>query len=200
MIEEREQLHLERLREGDQESFRWIFNQNHPGIYGFCLKLTGQQAVSEEITSDVFVRLWHKRKIVDPSLPISHFLFKITKDLVWNYLKKESKESQQQLQYALEWNASNPPTAESELILKDYLAIAETAINLLPEKRREVFLLHYQGNLDNEEIARQLDISESTVRVHLSKAIQFLRNYLKSHPDMLFLVFAVAAMIWREGE
>ena len=200
MIEEKEQLHLERLREGDQESFRWIFNQNHPRIYGFCLKLTGQQSVSEEITSDVFVRLWHKRKIVDPSFPISHFLFKITRDLVWNYLKKETKESRQQLQYALEWNASNPPTADSELILKDYLAIAETAINQLPEKRREVFLLHYQSNLDNYEIARQLDISESTVRVHLSKAIQFLRNYLKSHPDMLFLVFAVAAIIWREGK
>ena len=193
-------MHLERLREGDQESFRWIFNQNHPRIYGFCLKLTGQQSVSEEITSDVFVRLWHKRKIVDPSFPISHFLFKITRDLVWNYLKKETKESRQQLQYALEWNASNPPTADSELILKDYLAIAETAINQLPEKRREVFLLHYQSNLDNYEIARQLDISESTVRVHLSKAIQFLRNYLKSHPDMLFLVFAVAAIIWREGK
>jgi RNA polymerase sigma-70 factor (ECF subfamily) len=188
MVTEKEKIHLEKLRAGNEESFRWLFNQNHGRVYGFCLKLTRFQPVAEEITSEVFFRLWQKRNIIDPSFPISNLLFKMTRDLVWNYLKKESRENLQQLQYALDLHASTAPSAESDLILKDYLSIAEGAILQMPEKRREVFLLHYESELTDKEIAHQLNIAESTVRVHLYKAILFLRNYLKSHPEMILLV------------
>lgn len=188
MAEKSEKEHLKRLQQGDLNSFKWIYEHYHEKVYGYCLKLTEAYPIAEEITEDVFVRLWEKRHIIDPSLSPGGLLLKITKDFVWNYFKKSSREHRQQSEYTLSKASPNPDNIESDLIFKDYLKIAETAIKQLPEKRQIVFNLRYKSGLDNQEIAEYLDISETTVRVHLFKATRFLRNYLRSHPEIPYLI------------
>jgi len=192
----RETEHLKKLQEGNVASFKWIYNRYHEKVYGYCLKLLHSELVAEEITEDVFVKVWQKKAIIDPALPISHFLFKLTKDFAWNHLKKEARKTRQRVQYDQNRQAEHAPTVESKLILQDYLEIAEAAIQQLPQKRQLVFNLRYKNGLESREIARQLNISESTVRVHLSKATQFLKTYLKSHPEMPFLCFLLAERLY----
>ena len=189
MEREREILHLEGLKKGDLASFRWVYDQNHEKVFGFALKLVGVPEVAEEITSDVFVKLWEKRAQIDTSYTISSLLFKITRDFVWNHIKKEKRIAAQKLDYLLTRGESLDIDPDSNLIYQDFLKIAEEGIALLPEKRRAAFNLRYKLGLQNEEIAQQLNISESTVRVHLSKAVQFLRDHLQSHPDFMVLLY-----------
>ncbi len=177
---------LERLRKGDQASFERIYYSHHPKVYGFCLKLISDRQIAEEITEDAFVKLWEKRQNIDPALPIGPFLFKITKDYIWNHLKKISRETKRREQYSSNYQASDPRNPEQELIFNDYLDFAETAIENLPEKRKLIYNLHYRSGLESREIASRLDISESTVRVHLMKARQFLHKYLKTHLEIPF--------------
>ena len=187
-----EQKDLQRLREGDQISFGRIYEAHHQRVYGFCFKLVSSKQVAEEITEDVFFRLWCKRAIIDPSLPISHLLFKIARDHIWNYLKKASREAQQKKQYLSSHQLAYAPDPAEDLILQNYLQVADTAIQQLPEKRQLIYKLHYKGGLGNAEIGKRLNISESTVRVHLMKAKKFLRHYLKTHleiPLWLLLFF-----------
>lgn len=183
-----EKEHLERLRTGDLSGFKWCYDHYHEKVYGYCLKLTSKEPVAEEITEDVFVRLWEKRTMINPELPLGGLLMKITRDFVWNYFKKTSLESRRQSEYALTSEPVSQSNIESDLILRDYLDIAEAAIRQLPEKRQQVFNLHYKSGLDNQEIAEYLDISEVTVRVHLLKATRFLRDYLRSHPEIPYVV------------
>jgi RNA polymerase sigma-70 factor (ECF subfamily) len=189
MARERETLQLQGLKRGDLASFRWVYDQNHGKIYGFALKLIGSPEIAEEITSDVFVKLWEKRAQIDTSYTISSLLFKITRDFVWNQIKKEKRIAAQKLDYLLTRGESLDIDPDSNLIYQDFLKIAEEGIALLPEKRRAAFNLRYKLGLQNEEIAQQLNISESTVRVHLSKAVQFLRDHLQSHPDFMVLLY-----------
>jgi RNA polymerase sigma-70 factor (ECF subfamily) len=187
-----EREHLQRLRKGDLDSFKWIYERYHEKVYGYCLRLIDDHPAAQEITEDVFVRLWEKREIVDASLTINGLLLKITKDFAWNYLKKTSRQARQRSRYALEQHRPPPaPSIESELIFRDYLDIAEAAIRQLPEKRQLVFNLRYKNGLDNREIAHRLNISETTVRVHLLKATQFLRSYLASHPEIPLLFIGI---------
>ncbi len=180
--------HLEKLRGGDLQSFTWIYDQCHPRVYGFSLKLTGSAPAAEEITSDVFLQLWKKRAIVDPDQPVSPLLHKITRDLAWNYLKRERRLDHQEERYAADQRIAAPARAEEDLILSDYLEIAELAIQRMPDRQREIFNLHYRSGLTNGSIARRLGIAEATVRVHLSRANHFLRDYLSSHPELLALL------------
>lgn len=180
---------MERLRRGDLKSFRWVYDRHHEKVYGYCCRLLSSRVVAEEITEDVFVRLWEKPDRIDPDYGISGLLLKMTKDFVWNYLKKEYRRKEQVQQYIARRPGPSTPAIESDLIFQDYVAIAEAAIRKLPEKRRVVFNLRYKAGLDNREIARQLDISEATVRVHLLKATRFLKGYLKSHPEIPLFFF-----------
>ena len=192
MAIESESEHLRQLREGDLESFKWIYDRYHEKVFGYCLKLINDHPAAQEITEDVFVRLWKKRAIVDDTVTIDGLLLKITKDFAWNYLKKASRQARQRSQYAREQLRSPVASSiESELIFQDYLNIAEAAIKQLPEKRQLVFNLRYKNGLDNREIARRLNISETTVRVHLLKATQFLRSYLASHPEIPLLFIGI---------
>ena len=185
--------HLARLREGDLRSFRWIYDRDHGKVYGFCLKLLGSPAAAEEVTSDVFVRLWQKRTIVDPSVAIAPLLFKITRDLAWNHLKREARVHRQREDYRALQETSALAPVEEDLIFADYLRIAETAIAQLPQRQREIFTLRYKSGKSNQQIASELDLSESTVRVQLARAKQFLRQFLKSHPELPLLLLKV---IW----
>ena len=187
---------LEGLRTGNLQSFRWVYDRCHPQVYGFSLKLLKSPTAAEEVTSDVFVRLWKKRAVVDPDRTLSPLLFKITKDLAWNYLKRENRLSRQQEQYAAGKRTAAPASVEADLVLNDYIEIAETAIQRLPDRQREIFILHYKSGLDNETIASRLGIAEATVRVHLSRASHYLRDYLNSHPELpLLLLLALGSDI-----
>lgn len=185
-----EKTYLEKLRKGEVAGFKWIYDRYHEKVYGYCLKLTGKQQVAEEITQDVFVRLWEKRQLIDPAYALDGLLLKFTKDFAWNYFKRLNRQRRQTSEYHTIQPTAAPSQAESDLILEDYLEIAEEAISQLPEKRQKVFNLRYRKGLDNREIAACLDISETTVRVHLYKATHFLRNYFKSHPEIPILVLS----------
>jgi len=188
-LTKQELTHLKRLKNGDLESFNWLYRQYHERVYFFCYKLTSDQEVAEEITEDVFVKLWYRREVIDPAMGIQGLLFKMARDFVWSHLRKSSNVNRLREQFILESlpGAYNP--IESNLILQEYLEIAEKGIEMLPERCRKTFLLHYKNGMNNREIAHKLRITEITVRVHLSNAAKFLRNYLKSHPEIPLQIF-----------
>jgi RNA polymerase sigma factor (sigma-70 family) len=72
---------------------------------------------------------------------------------------------------------------ESNVIFQLYLDIAENAIQKLPEKRKEIFKLYFHHNHSYTEISQNLGIEESTVRVHVFKALEYLRKHILSDPD-----------------
>ncbi|MDP3434297.1 MAG: sigma-70 family RNA polymerase sigma factor, partial [Bacteroidota bacterium] len=62
------------------------------------------------------------------------------------------------------------------------------AIDLLPEKCREIFIMSRMRGLKNEEIAAELNLSKRTVETQISKALQVLRVELKDYVGLLVLL------------
>ncbi len=177
---------MEKLREGDLGAFRQIYDKYHKKIYGYCYKLCGDRQASEELTEDVFVRLWEKREVLDVCRDPGPLLFKITRDFAWSFLKQRSRRKVIQENARSLRAHERSPKVESDLTLSDYISIAEGAIRQLPPRRRKVFVLHYRDGLDNKSIAEALNISESTVRVQLLKSVRYLRDFMRAHPEMPF--------------
>jgi RNA polymerase sigma-70 factor (ECF subfamily) len=175
--------HVENCKNGDVNSFKFIFELYHPTVYGVCKKMTGDTFYAEDITSQVFVTLWKKREIINPDYPILQLIIKITKDLVANHFNKVIREKSNLDKYLKERTDSEFAADESDLMFRIYLDIAQQAISQLPDKRKEVFQLYFYQNLSYADISHQIGIEESTVRVHVFKALEYLRNYIQSHPD-----------------
>ena len=146
-----------------------------------------QPQLAEEVVLDVFMTVWKKRTQLDSSLSLDPLLFKISKDLSFNYLKKALREQRLFSQLTtLEVHPSANAT-EAHLLTEEYEALATRAIDQLPPQRRIIFALHRQEGLSYEEIAQQLGISKNTVKGQLGKAARFLREYVARHADISFL-------------
>lgn len=191
-----EQVNLEKLKKGNKECLYFFHEKYHEKVYHYSYTFVKNKEVAEEITSDVFVRIWKIRDRVDISKGIDHLMFKITKNFCIDYLRKVSRNSALREDYLRQCMASRSTIIEEQYSFREHLAIAKQAIAKLPPKCRKVFLLRYDQELSLQQIAGELDIAVSTVQKHLHKGTKFVRNYIKSHTDLVFLALIYNALLF----
>src|SRR5690606_9146689 len=134
----------------------------------------------------VGIREFHVTGVQTCALPI--YINVALKYRVFNYIRNEvSRQKNIQLaQQALPVYEN----AVSDRIAYDELSVLiEKEINKLPEKCRLVFTLSRNDNFSFKEIAKELNISISTVEKHIGKALKILRTNLKDHIALLIYIF-----------
>jgi RNA polymerase sigma-70 factor (ECF subfamily) len=132
---------------------------------------------AEEITSDVFVRIWQKKAIIDTSVCLQPLLMKITKDLTWNYLKKLARKKEQHI-FIENYLNTVPEVVEDEVVLSEFEAMIHQALKKLTPQQRKIFSLRYFTGKDLNQISEELQISKNTVKVHLAKSKRMILQYL----------------------
>lgn len=177
MIDKELFTHLERFRLGDTDGFVKIYNHYSSNVYHFCLSMTKCPQDAEEITSDVFVKIWQKKAIIDPSICLQPLLMKITKDLTWNYLKKIARKKEQYV-FIENYLATVVEVADEAVLLGEYEAMIHQALKKLTPQQRKIFSLRYFTGKDLNQISEELQISKNTVKVHLAKSKRMILHYL----------------------
>ncbi len=170
-----EKLIIKRLKNGDEQAFRTIYDVYHLKLYSFSLKFVHDPETAREIVQNVLLKIWRNRSTLNLKLSFQAYLFKIARNENYKYLKKAAREDslkEELIQRALPTQS----TVEDHLIFTEYQAMAHKAIELLPPKRRLVFEMAQQG-LTHEEIALELGISVHTVRAQLANATQSVKDY-----------------------
>lgn len=179
---------LEQLAQGDEDAFDQVFMQFHHQVYLYCLKITKSSTASEDIMQEAFLTLWTKRKKINPDLSIDGFLFKITRDLSLNYLKKATRDQNFIASIQAQVVESTRTNTEDEVIFEEYYQIAREAIQKLPPKRRWIFKMNHLMGLTYEEIGVRMGISKNTVKSQLVKASQHMKAYFSTHGEITILV------------
>lgn len=180
---------MQQLSQGDEKSFDKLFMDKHQQVYGYCLKLIKFEEAAEEIVHDVFLTIWKKRNQLDPHLSLDALLYKITRDLSFNYLKKATRESKFRLELKAQSCQSLTNFTEDQVLYDEYFKIADAALNQLPPQRRQIFTMSRRMGMSYDEIADQLGISKNTVKVQLVRASKFLKEYFATHADITLLLF-----------
>lgn len=178
---------LERMAKGDKDAFQVIYYHYAPRIYGKLLKLLQSEDLATELLQEVFVIVWQKHALVDPSRSFRSYLFKITDNLAIDLFRKANR-SAQLINRLLEASIDHYTHTEERLEQKENAFLLQTAIDALPPQRKLVFTLCKLEGKSHDEVSRLLGISPSTVNNHIVKATQFLREYLADHPDITGMV------------
>lgn len=178
-------LHLQNVRHGDMESFRWVYDTYHHKVHQYCFRFVRDKEVVDEITSDVFVQFWKKRDQLKTDISPTGLLYKMARNYCIDYLRKMGSSSKLKALFLLQYKESLHNSIEEDIQFKESLQVIGQVIHTLPPKRRQVFQMRFEKDMTNDQIAKELDISPNTVRAHLTKASNFIRTYLYTHSDMV---------------
>ncbi|GAA4305384.1 RNA polymerase sigma-70 factor [Compostibacter hankyongensis] len=169
---------MSRLKEGDEEAFRDIYERYWERLYKLGYYYTGSREESEDIVMDVYLSLWNNRYKVTVER-LDAYLVKAVKN---NALKCLIRRQRQRGQLNMPDHSGRFPVIETDS--PEYcLEVKELALQLhhdvqsLPEKTKRIFLLHREDGLTYEKIAARLSVSVKTVEYHISKAIRTLNKY-----------------------
>lgn len=175
---------IQKIKEGNENAFDELFKIYHQQILLYCLKVTKSKEVSEEIMQDVFITIWRKRFLIDVELSLEALLFKISKDLSLNYLKKNLREKCSMEAYYYSKIFSGDLT-EHSIASNEYHNISKAAINKLPVKQRMIFKMKRFMGLSYERIADKMGISKNTVKVQLVRANKSLKKELAPYVEII---------------
>jgi len=167
---------LNSLKSGDHKAFEAIYHALHRRVYNYCLGFVREHKIAEEVTADVFIILWQKKEILDPSLPVESFLYKVARDKSINCLKKIATDQKLRTNYINDYIKNSERSGEALLIDKENLSLIDIAITKLPPQQQRIFRMRYLKEKSNQEIANELNISVNTVKAHLQKARRSLSD------------------------
>src|SRR5277367_5089714 len=170
-----------RVRDGDDESFRVLLEKHRNPVIRFVYRMVQDQAVSEELAQEVFLRVYRSRATYEPTAKFTTWLFRIATHLALNSIRDGRKERGQEslnedLMEGMERQvADRQPTVEQEMLYAVKLREVRKAIEMLPEKQRTAVMMHKYEELEYTQIAKALGCSESAVKSLLFRAYETLR-------------------------
>ncbi|MBK1438851.1 sigma-70 family RNA polymerase sigma factor [Parapedobacter sp. ISTM3] len=154
-------------------------------IYQFVLKLLKSAELAEEITQDVFIKLWESRAMLGEIDSIAAWMYTIGRNRALNSLKEIAARHLREEQFAA--LATLEADGEHDILWKDYQGLLASFIEQLPPRRREILKLKIEQGLTTEEISKSLNISPHTVKHQLGKSYLTLRRWVDEFVFFLLL-------------
>ena len=171
---------------------KYIFERLFSDYYGilvcYAQKYTKREDIAEDIVQDVFASLWEENRIFPSQANFRSFLYISIRNAAFDYLRHQNVESR----YIEEALTANRFLSDDSFQKEEVFRLLFKQIDLLPERCREIFLLHLEG-YDNDAIAKKLSLSIETVKTQKKRAMKTLRNNLKEklqkkYPDTSFFI------------
>lgn len=165
---------LKALKKGQIKEFEKIYRLYNGWVYHFICAIIKNSNIAKDLTQDVFLLIWDKRENINCDENFEGYLFKISKNMVYHYIKRELL-LQNYLGKREEIEDGNISYIENDLDTKFFEDHIMKLINELPEARRRIFILYWKADMSYREIATRLSISEKTVSTQVQRSIHFLR-------------------------
>ncbi|MFA6702619.1 MAG: RNA polymerase sigma-70 factor [Dysgonamonadaceae bacterium] len=179
-----------RLVEGDSEAFRFLFEKYYPDLCNFVNIYLHDAVMSEEIVQDIFICLWEKKEEINIESSVKSYLLRASKNKSLNYLRNEKTKLNIYNKLA-NLNNSIAEMPDSIMNANQLREVINNAIDSLPERCRETYILGKEKDLSYKEIAEELGVSVKTVEAQMGKALKRLREELKPYYKDIYVLFLV---------
>ena len=159
-----------------ETEFEKLFKTKFKPLAIYAYKYLKDTDLAKEIVHQAFIKLWQNRQNIDMNNNVSAYLYRTVNNLSLNYIRDRKKfVSTEEI---FEWDVA-PTDFENIAVRNEVTQAIVAAIDKLPPKMREVFILSRYENMSHKEIAQKLGISTKTVENQINKALKRLRKDLK---------------------
>ncbi len=177
---------MERIGRGDHRAFRDLVERHQDAVVGTVAKMLGNHAEAEDISQQVFLRVWRHAKRYRPEAKFTTYLFTITRNLVFNETRRRKRRNEVSADEREENSHSLIPDTpdrqpDAEMLQEELRQAVDKAIAALPEQQRMAVVLRRYEQMPYEEIAQVLELSVSAVKSLLFRARTTLREALAGY-------------------
>ena len=154
--------------------FTLLYNRYKKRLYNFILRLSGDSMVADDITQNVFLKLYENFDNLRDQESANFWIFRSARNEYYNYYNKNKRNIE--ITEPIINNEKDEFELESYIELKEMKAIVLSELNKMAYDQKEVYLLKEYGGLSYKEIANTLEIDENLVKSRLYKVRQKLIN------------------------
>lgn len=168
--------------EGDVNAFSTLFKTYYSQLHNYGLKISGNQALTEDCLQSFFIYLYDNRKNLGSINHIKSYLFISFRRALLKYLKKERKFTSYDEVFE---NSSVFEFSQEELMVEQEFTKIKVStltqlLNSLSTREREAIYLKYYSSLSTTEISEVMNISYQSVLNTLQKAFTKLKTHVES--------------------
>lgn len=179
---------LQQMKQGDKKALETLFKTYYSSLVKFARNIIKNTEQAEDITQDVFIKIWDKRQDLENITSFKAYLFMAVRNQCFNTLKVNERKN---------WLDDEPENyenymtnhVEANLNAKDLNGKIKEAIELLPEKCKLTFQLSRFENLSYKEIAETMNVSVKTVENQMGKALALLRKSVLPYLNLVVLFY-----------
>ncbi|MDQ3118178.1 MAG: sigma-70 family RNA polymerase sigma factor [Verrucomicrobiota bacterium] len=184
---EREDMQLmEAAGAGDMVAFEKLVVRHQALVAGTVARMLGDNSEVDDVAQQVFVRVWKSARRYVPRAKFTTWLLKITRNLVFNELRRRKRHAVTPLQHEageeeMQIKDECGQQPDASFLERELQGAIASAIAQLPESQRMALVLRRYEELSYEEIAEVLDQSVPAVKSLLFRARTELRQRLKAY-------------------
>jgi RNA polymerase sigma-70 factor (family 1) len=177
---------------GDETAFHTLYSHHRDRVYTIALRLLQSASLAEDVLQEVFLKIWLGRENLPKINNFSAYLNTITRNHIYNTLRKQAyEELLLERLFSLQM-ASLKGTALDDISYRELREALQKVVATLTPQQKRVFELSRMEGLKHEDIARQLNVSRETVKKHVSDALRMVRLQLRRFrhtPELVLLLF-----------
>jgi RNA polymerase sigma-70 factor, ECF subfamily len=179
---------MQQVKEGDVRAFEQLVELHQRAVIGTVARMLNNVEDAHDVSQQVFVRVWRSAGRYEPSAKFTTWLFTITRNLVFNEMRRRGRKREVSMEEEKETHHREPSASEryqpDTVVAQDELESAiDRAIQSLPEKQRLAVLLRRDQDLPYEDICEILGMSLSAVKSLLFRARNDLKEKLTGYLD-----------------
>ena len=164
------------LADGSEYAFQMIYDRHRNRIYQTAIRYLKSPQLGQEVVQDVFMKLWFQRQELRPDHPIEAWLYTVARNNIFNRLKKIASEWKA-LDHLAHFSPATIDAVSQKIDTDEYGAMLQQALKALPTQQHKVFELARREKLSYVQIGELLKISPLTVKTHMSRALQHIRQF-----------------------
>lgn len=178
---------ITRLHSGDEVSFDTIFLRYYQRIYGILFRLLGNKADAEDITQQVFLKLYHspeRLRVQDDETNVAGWLYRVAVNEGYNALRSQKRRAAWHTKFVQLWPFSSFAPDPAQLAeSQDTQARVRQILAEMKPRDAKLLLLRHMG-LSYQELAAVLNLTPGSVGSLLTQAKRtFAKRYRLAFPE-----------------
>ena len=159
------------------KEFLEIYRKFYGKVYTFVYSLVKSKVNAQDITQNIFMKLWKNRKSLSHIKSVDNYLFILSKNACLDYFRKAARKKEFSTEILDEFLLSKiTHSPEHQIDASSEISAIKKALDTLPSKRRNIFVMSRFDGLSNDEIATILGVSKKTVENQISLVTKKLKS------------------------